>query len=130
MLQKKNCHGYVISIGSNSDSDRAIQNVKTAFEFLRQKFDPVTFSDIIPTPAVGMKVDCVFFNAVAGIKTWMKPAQLKSFLKETEKKMGRIPHSEEIIIDLDVILADGKIVHEDYKNREFIRELIKTISVN
>ena len=127
MLQKKSCHEYVISIGSNSGNDRAIQNVKTAFELLRQKFDTVTFSDIIPTPTVGMKVDCVFFNAVTGIKTSMKPAQLKSFLKKTEKKMGRIPHSEEIIIDLDIILEDGKIVHEDYGNRKFIRELIKTI---
>ena len=127
MLQKKNCHEYVISIGSNSGNNSAIQNVKTAFEFLKQKFDAVIFSDIIPTRAVGTVIDCVFFNAVAGIKTQINPVQLKLFLKETEKKMGRVPHSEEVIIDLDIILADGKIVHEDYKNREFIRELIRTI---
>ena len=127
MLQKKACHEYIISIGSNSDNDNAIQNVKTAFEFLKQKFDAVTFSGIIPTRAIGTKVDCTFFNAVAGIKTPVKPAQLKSLLKETEKEMGRIPNSEEVLIDLDIILVDGKIVHEDYENRGFIRDLITTI---
>jgi 2-amino-4-hydroxy-6-hydroxymethyldihydropteridine diphosphokinase len=74
-----------------------------------------------------MKIDCVFFNAVARIKTSMKPALLKSLLKEIEKQMGRTPSSEEILIDLDIILVNGKIIHEDYMNRKFIRELIQTI---
>ncbi len=125
MLQKKPYHKYIISIGSNSDC--AIQNVKTAFEFLKQKFDTVTFSDIIPTQPVGMETDCLFFNAVAEVKTPIQPLPLKLFLKEIEKQMGRLPHSKEILIDLDIILTDGKIVHEDYENRDFIRELIKTL---
>jgi 2-amino-4-hydroxy-6-hydroxymethyldihydropteridine diphosphokinase len=67
-------------------------------------------------------------NAVAKIKTSMKPAQLKSFLKKTEKQMGRIPHSEDVVIDLDIILADGKVVHEDYEKRKYLRELIGKIN--
>jgi len=125
MLQKKIIHEYVIGIGSNQDS--AMKNVETAFEFLKQKFDVVVFSDIIPTRAVGMQVDCVFLNAVAKIKTSMTPVQLKLFLKEMEKQMGRIPHSEDVLIDLDIILADGRVVHEDYENREFIRKLIEKV---
>ena len=126
-MQKNSCYEYIISIGSNSENDRAVQNVKTAFELLKQRFDAVVFSGIIPTRAVGTGVDCLFFNAVANIKTEINPVELKLFLKETEKKMGRIQHSEEVVIDLDIILVDGEVVHEDYTNRGFIRELIQTI---
>ena len=122
MLQKKTIHEYIIGIGSNMDG--AMKHVETAFGFLKQKFDVVAFSDIIPTRAVGMQVDCVFLNAVAKIKTSMTPVQLKLFLKEMEKQMGRTPHSEDVLIDLDIILADGQVVHEDYEKRGFIRELI------
>ena len=125
MLQKKTVHEYVIGIGSNSDC--AMENVETAFGFLKQKFDVVVFSDVIPTRGVGMEVDCVFLNAVAKVKTSTEPAQLKSFLKETEKQMGRVPGSEEVVIDLDIILEDGEVVHEDYENRGFIRKLIGRI---
>jgi 2-amino-4-hydroxy-6-hydroxymethyldihydropteridine diphosphokinase len=125
MLQKKTVHEYVIGIGSNLDN--AMENVETAFGFLKRKFDAVVFSDIIPTRAVGMQVDCVFLNAVAKIKTSMTPTQLKLFLKETERQMERIPHSEEVVIDLDIILADGRVVHEDYEKRGFIRELIQKV---
>ena len=125
MLQKKIIHEYVIGIGSNLDN--AMENVETTFEFLKQEFDVISFSDIIPTRAVGMKVDCIFLNAVAKISTSMEPVQLKSFLKEIEKQMGRIPHSEDVLIDLDIILVDGKIIHEDYEKREYIRKLIGEI---
>ena len=127
MLLKEICHKYVISIGSNSGNDRAVQNIQTAFNFLARRFEAVVFSAIIPTRAVDMKIDCQFFNAVVCLQTPMLLAQLKSFLKEAEKEMGRTPHSEEITIDMDIILVDGQVVHQDYENRAFIRELIQTI---
>jgi 2-amino-4-hydroxy-6-hydroxymethyldihydropteridine diphosphokinase len=130
MPQKEIYYKYIISIGSNSaGKDRAVQNIRTAFNILTQKFEAVVFSGIIPTRAVDTKVDCQFFNAVVSLQTPMQPAQLKSFLKETESKMGRIPCSEEVIIDMDIILVNGKVVHKDYENRAFIRELIETIGL-
>jgi len=127
MLQKEIYHKYIISIGSNSGNDRAVQNIRTAFNLLTQRFEAVVFSAIIPTRAMDVKIDCQFFNAVVSLQTPILPAELKSFLKEAEKEMGRTSCSEEITIDMDIILVDGQIVHQDYENRVFIRELIQTI---
>ncbi len=127
MQQKNGCHKYVISVGSNSVNDRAVRYIMAAFDFLAKKFEVIAVSSIIPTRAIDTKVDCQFFNAVVSLQTFTFPAQLKLLLKEIEIEMGRIPHSEEVVIDLDIILVDGVVVHEDYENRAFIRELIQTI---
>jgi len=127
MLQKNVYHKYIISVGSNSEKDMAVQNIKTAFNFLIERFEAVVFSEIIPTHAVGMEVDCQFFNAVVRFQTPMQLVELKLFLKETERKMGRTSCAEDVVIDMDIILVNGKVVHEDYENRTFIRELIQAI---
>ncbi len=129
MQQKKIYHKYIISVGSNSENDRAVQNIQTVFNLLTQRFEAVVFSAVIPTRAVDVSVDCRFFNAVASFQSLMSPVQLKSFLKEAEKEMGRKSSTEEVAIDMDIILVDGQIVHQDYENRAFIRALIRTIEV-
>lgn len=116
---------YIISLGSNAGE--AAQYMTETSELLRKEFPDIVFSPVVPTKGIDVEIDCFFLNAAVRIKTTMNPNNLKIFLKEIEKKIGRTPHSPFVLIDLDIIMINGDVVHEDYENREFLRKLIEMI---
>ena len=100
-----------ISIGSNLDPEKNIDKVKI---HLNSHFE-VTYSSIYKTPAEGFSGQD-FLNLVCSFETNFDPLELRSFLKEIEKKMGRTPSQKGMssrVIDLDLILYGNLIEKTD-----------------
>lgn len=108
-------HTAYIAIGSNI-GDRE-QNLKSAIELINQSTsNKVTkISNFYETEPVGYLEQDKFLNGALEVKTLLSPIKLMKFLLEKEKELKR----ERIIrwgprtIDLDVLLYDNLVTHEE-----------------
>jgi len=79
-----------------------------------------------------MPNDYPFVNKAVSIQTRLEPTELIQKIKEMEKQLGR---SDEktlqgiIPIDIDVILCDKKVLHSDYETKNYVKKLVKEVSV-
>ncbi len=73
-------------------------------------------SHLYRTEPVGIKEQDWYVNGVVALSTGMEPRQLLGRLLLIEKDMGRVRHGETWearIIDLDILLFDAQIIHEN-----------------
>jgi len=103
-----------IGIGSNLGNRQ--ENCLRAIELLQRGRVIVTKrSSLYETEPWGMKDQPRFINMVIQIETSLEPKELLTVLKDTEKEIGREKLSKwgPRTIDLDILLFDDIILHED-----------------
>ncbi|HEY4646927.1 MAG TPA: 2-amino-4-hydroxy-6-hydroxymethyldihydropteridine diphosphokinase [Steroidobacteraceae bacterium] len=104
-----------IAIGSNLA--QPLEQVRTAFERLARIRDTrlLARSRVYETRPLGPQDQPDFINAVAGLLTRLKAAELLSELKAIERDMGRASPPVRWgprIIDLDLLLYDAQVIEE------------------
>lgn len=117
-------HTYIVGIGSNFNKEL---NVKLAQSILAERFPDIVFSEVLQTEGVGVKEPCVYHNGVALINDETDADELKSYLKATEKRLGRTRGTAVVAIDLDIISVDGAIVHKDFDKYPFLKPLMAQV---
>ena len=87
-------------------------------------------SSLYETAARGIESQPDFLNQVLEIETALDPEALLSLLLEIEREMGRI-RGEKFgprTIDLDIIIWDRRVVHDDFYGKDYttipVRELL------
>lgn len=108
--------GVFISIGSNVE-DRA-ENLKEAVRMLAEDPDRIRLvkeSSFYETSAWGKTKQRDFFNCAVEIETSLSPRALLDFLKDIEKRLGRVFSGkwEERPIDLDIVFYGQDVLEED-----------------
>lgn len=118
-------HLCIVSVGSNIDPQ---SNVRRAREILEAETEVRGESALIWTEPVGFQDQPDFLNGAYLIATALDRAAFKVYLRSVEDRLGRVRgpiKSGPRTIDLDIIVWDGEIVHDDYFSRQYV-----TIPVN
>jgi len=103
---------YFLSLGSNL-GDRE-KNLTRALSLLQKKGVKIRkTSSLYETQPVDISSKAWFYNQVAEVQVEIEPKELLALVKRIEKKMGRKAEGREInrIIDIDILLAEGRIIH-------------------
>jgi len=114
----------VIGIGSNiqpkANIEKAIKRIAESHRILNE-------SRFVETEPLAGRDQPNYMNGAILIQTSMGREELKSWLRELERELGRIRKSDRYdsrTIDLDIVVWDGKIVDEDVYEREFLKTAI------
>ena len=104
-----------IGIGSNLGSRK--ENIDKAVKMLSdtEQIEFCRMSDIIETAPLGKKAQPDYLNAVAEIKTFLKPEDLLGKLRDIENILGRKREERwtSRTIDLDILLFGDKVINTD-----------------
>ncbi len=114
----------VIGIGSNiqpkANIEKAIKRIAESHRILNE-------SRFVETEPLAGRDQPNYMNGAILIQTSMGREELKSWLRERERELGRIRKSDRYdsrTIDLDIVVWDGEIVDEDVYEREFLKTAI------
>ncbi len=114
----------VIGIGSNiqpkANIEKAIKRIAESHRILNE-------SRFVETEPLAGRDQPNYMNGAMLIQTSMGREELKSWLRELERELGRIRKSDRYdsrTIDLDIVVWDGEIVDEDVYEREFLKTAI------
>ena len=100
-------HLASITLGSNIGNK--ISNIKNAIDYISKSLEVKRVSNFYETDPWGFESKNSFINAGVLIETIFSPEDLLAFLKQIEKKMGRIKTEsgyQDRIIDLDIMTFD------------------------
>ena len=103
-------------LGSNTDMNMLL----SAISMLEDWFDVIAVSEIRKTTAIGEHYQSPFYNQ----------AIIRIF-KKTEKKLGRTAESKKegiVPIDIDLIVWNGEICHDDYYRFDFVKKCVDEIT--
>ena len=117
----------VIALGSNIEPE---ENLELAVVALKSKFKVSKRSRWIQTKPIGILDQPDFFNGVLIMVTKLGIESLKQELKSIEDLMGRDrskPKFGPRIIDLDILIWNGKVIDKDYYDRDFLRKGVEEI---
>ena len=120
-------HNVVIMLGSNTD----ISMLLSAKSMLEDWFDVVAVSEIMETSAMGEQYQSPFYNQAIRIKTEYDREETIRIFKKTEKKLGRTSESKTdgiVPIDIDLIVWNGDICHDDYYRYDFVKKCVDEIT--
>lgn len=107
-----------ISIGSNLSN--GAEHIENAFGFLRDNYENVVCSTIYSTPSVSIGDDSIYFNAVASCEVdGVESTNIN--LKAYESRCGRIRGQKDVVIDMDIVIADGQILRIRDYDREYFQ---------
>ncbi len=123
----------VIGVGSNIDPENNVEGAKNA---VVNHHNLIKVSSFIETEPIGCKNQDNFLNGAFLIETEMNATALKSWLKNLEKKLGRVESENKDgprTIDLDIIVWNGEVVDREVYEREFlinsINELLPELKI-
>lgn len=123
----------IVAVGSNIDPE---ENVERTIEIMKKDFPFAYASDFIRTEPDGYKDQPDFLNGAICLRTSMSREQLHEYLKQTEYRLGRIKGPIKAgprTIDLDLVIWDGQIVHDDYPRKDYTRipvdQLLKELNM-
>ncbi len=102
-----------IYIGLGSNRGDRLKNLKYSLSHIKREIEIRRVSSLYLTEPVGMKGSW-FLNCVLEGKTELDPNKLMETLLAIEKEMGRVrkKEKEERIIDLDLLLYQGRVLKE------------------
>lgn len=107
-----------ISIGSNLSN--GAEHIENAFGFLRDNYENVVCSTIYSTPSISIGDDSIYFNAVASCEVdGVESTNID--LKAYESRCGRIRGMKDVVIDMDIVIADGQILRPRDYDREYFQ---------
>lgn len=117
-------HTFLLSIGSNTYSERNVAKAKKALE---QCFQGIVFTPTYWSDPYGEKYKRRFLNMLAKANTHASSQLICQKMKDLEKELGRIPADKEkgrVVIDMDLIEYDGEILRPKDYERSYVRELL------
>ena len=117
----------VIAMGSNIDPKA---NLELAVVKLKSRFKVSKQSQWIRTKPIGIEDQPDFYNGALLMETELNMESLKKELKSIEDLMGRdrsLPKFGPRVIDLDILICNGKVFDEDYHERYFLRKVVAEI---
>ena len=120
----------VIGVGSNIEPDK---NIREAQNAIANHFNLIKASSLTKTKPIGCMDQDNFLNCAFLIETNMDSSTLKSWLKDLEKKLGRIRTENKNgprTIDLDIVVWNEEIVDTEVYEREFLRNSILELLPN
>ena len=104
---------YFLSLGSNlGDRQKNLAHALTLLE--REGVEILKTSSLYETQPVGSPAQPWFYNQLVEARIKANPEALLDLIKKIEQKMGRkrTTKKEPRIIDIDIILAEGKVIHK------------------
>lgn len=124
-----------LGIGSNIERKK---NIQDAVSRLRERYGNIQCSSVYETQSYGFEGD-QFFNLVARFETDEQPAEVKSFLRDTELQQGRPVDAQKFkprTIDLDFLMygdlvcdnTDFKLPREDVLTFSFVLEPLSELA--
>ncbi|HOU68049.1 MAG TPA: 2-amino-4-hydroxy-6-hydroxymethyldihydropteridine diphosphokinase [Paludibacteraceae bacterium] len=116
-------HTYKLCAGSNTEEAQAI--LMRAINALREEYGNVKQTAIQKTKAIGTETCLYYENVGIGLESTLSPSDLKIRLKKMEYMHGRRKRDYPIVaLDIDIIAVDGVIIHPDYEQRDYVKELM------
>ena len=117
----------VIGLGSNIDPksqlERAVNEIDKFFVVLKR-------SRWVQTQPIGIPHQPKFLNGALLLHTELEQQALKEALRSIENHLGRDrsrPRFGPRVIDLDIVVWNGKIVDDDYHERDFLRDCVAEV---
>jgi len=108
---------YFISLGSNL-GDRG-KNLTLALSLLEKEGVAILkMSSLYETQPVDFPAQPWFYNQLVEVRTKTNPEAFLGLIKEIEQKMGRKRRLKKgpRIIDIDILLAEGNVIHKKELN--------------
>ncbi|SFK46264.1 2-amino-4-hydroxy-6-hydroxymethyldihydropteridinediphosphokinase [Porphyromonadaceae bacterium KH3CP3RA] len=127
VLQFISMSTILLSIGSNTFAKTNIDKAKRMLLFL---FPDIVFSEPILTEPEDDKYAYLFRNVLAKANTEMSPEEVIDKIKQTERAVGRTPRDKylgRMIIDIDLIQYDGRILRPQDYERDYVQQLLPTL---
>jgi 2-amino-4-hydroxy-6-hydroxymethyldihydropteridine diphosphokinase len=107
-------HQVIVSVGSNIDPE---YNIERAIALIADEQFLTGQSTMIQTKPVGLVDQPDFINGALLIETTLSYDDFNLYLKSVEARLERDKEQKGFVprtIDLDIVVWDGKIVHDDY----------------
>jgi len=114
----------IIGIGSNINPE---ENIRKMLCLLSKDHLLKKHSKWLKTVPIGVRNQDDFINGAARVETHHCHEEFNVYLKQLEDRMGRdrsLPKYGPRIIDLDIVVWNGKIVDEDYHSRDFLKKSV------
>ena len=111
-------HVAIVSVGTNIDPEI---NLQKSMSILKSETHFLGEASVIQTEPDGFKDQPDFLSGAYLLGTDLSYEDFNQYLKQVENRMGRIKgpiKSGPRCIDLDIIIWDGKIVHDDYHQQK------------
>lgn len=107
-------HVTIVSVGSNIEPEH---NLRSARDILRDEMTLLGEARVIRTKPDGYQDQADFLNGAWLLETELPYDEFNRYLKDVERRLGRVKgpiKSGPRCIDLDIIIWDGRVVHDDY----------------
>ena len=114
----------VIELGSNINPG---VHILKAMKLISELFRLLGESTFVTTRPIGFKDQSDFLNGAVLVSTDLTRHEFETTLKDIEISMGRRPSDFRFgprIIDLDLIVWNGRIVGQDFYERDFVRNAV------
>ena len=112
----------VIGLASNVNP---YVNIDKAGLFLEDQFRVVKKSTFVKTQPIEQKEAHFYLNGAVMIETDLNQEQLQLYLKKFEGVLGRDRvDKQRVVIDLDLLVFDGEVVHQDVAQRDFVKRAV------
>lgn len=131
-------HTIFLGLGANVGDKKA--NIKNAIELLKEKIKDVVVAPIYLTKPWGYKEQDNFLNTAIKGNTSFSPLELFKFVKDIEKKVGRIERFKwgPREIDIDIFFYDNliykdnilEIPHPRLHERDFVLKPLTDLDLN
>lgn len=121
-------HQAIISVGSNIDPEA---NIEKAIELISNEQGLLARSTMIQTKPVGLTDQPDFINGALLIETRSGFDEFNAYLKSVEARLQRDEDQKSFgprTIDLDIIVWDQKIVHEDFNKYDHTRIPVRELA--
>jgi 2-amino-4-hydroxy-6-hydroxymethyldihydropteridine diphosphokinase len=118
----------VVAYGSNIDPER---NVARALELLGERFAVLARSEPEWTRPIGRTDQPDFLNGAVLLETSLDRDALAGELHAVEDALGRVRDPADRCgprtVDLDVVVWNGRVVHDDVRERPFVRRAVREL---
>jgi len=118
----------IIGLGSNIDPK---QNIERAVECIDDAHRVLALSSLVETEPIGVTDQPKFLNGAVLIETRLTRDELNGWLRQLEADLGRVRTSRKYgprTIDLDIVVWNGRIVHRDVRERDFLRRAVLEVA--
>ena len=115
----------ILSVGSNINP---AANCRKAEAMLGEEHRFLGKSDYIVTAPVGYQDQDDFLNGAYWVATDLGYEAFNAYLKELELRLKRVKtaiKSGPRTIDLDIIIWDGRVVHDDFYTKDYTKIPVK-----
>ncbi|RLT98704.1 2-amino-4-hydroxy-6-hydroxymethyldihydropteridine diphosphokinase [Ketobacter sp.] len=118
---QKCSHYAIVSVGTNIEPEINLQKSRA---ILQAEMTLLGEAKVIQTAPDGYQLQPDFLNGAYYVGTELTYEAFNQYLKDVEKRLGRVKgpiKSGPRCIDLDIIVWDGEVVHDDYRqNKHYV----------